>query len=524
MRRLLPAVLAACALLAPASALASGTPQPRIVGGTTAAPGAWPSIVALEDTTRTAGANPDYNQQICGGTLITAQWVLTAQHCTVDEQNGTPTPLADLEVVYGSQRLDGSGTRVAITQIVPAPGYSTTTYANDLALLRLATPVANASTLPVTVPALSALWAPGTLSSVAGWGDLRENGGDYPIDLQTLTALPIVSDSDCQTAYPALVPAVMVCAGDLANGGIDTCDGDSGGPLVVHDAAGHPVLIGDTSYGSGCAEAGLPGVYGEIAGMRALIDQTLGWTTAATISGDGVVGSGNTRTVTLTSTGSAPLSVSGVALSGTGAGAFAVAQDGCTNVVLTAGQSCAVDIRQTAADAGQVATLALTGDGAAGTKSAQLSAPAATTGDPGPGTGTGTTPTATQPPATTRTTPTVATETPQQQPAPRRPVAKLPKVTLAALSGHRVKVTATGPGTVRLTFSREVRHGRRTVRQTLATATVKFTNKGSKTITLRLTAAGRAALAHGRHVRAASVIEVKVTGAGSGRTGSLTLR
>ena len=85
-------------------------------------------------------------------------------------------------------------------------------------------------------------------------------------------------------------------------------------------------------------------------------------------------------------------------------------------------------------------------------------------------------------------------------------------------------VTATGAGTVRLTFTREVRRGRRTVRQTLATATVKFTNKGSKTITLKLTAAGRAALAHGRHVRAASLIEVKVTGAGSGRTGALTLR
>ena len=75
-------------------------------------------------------------------------------------------------------------------------------------------------------------------------------------------------------AYPYLIDGVdpllggfesetQVAAG-FPNGGVDTCQGDSGGPLLV--PAGTAMrLVGDTSYGNGCAEPGYPGVYGRLA-------------------------------------------------------------------------------------------------------------------------------------------------------------------------------------------------------------------------------------------------------------------
>lgn len=54
----------------------------------------------------------------------------------------------------------------------------------------------------------------------------------------------------------------MICAGD-ADGGEDSCGGDSGGPLVVQKSSSDDtaVVIGITSFGKGCGQAGFPGVY-----------------------------------------------------------------------------------------------------------------------------------------------------------------------------------------------------------------------------------------------------------------------
>lgn len=83
------------------------------------------------------------------------------------------------------------------------------------------------------------------------------NGGT-PSILQKVT-IPIVNQTVCAESYVPLsysVTDMMICAGNLEQGGKDACQGDSGGPLVAHN-----VLVGITSWGLGCARPEYPGVW-----------------------------------------------------------------------------------------------------------------------------------------------------------------------------------------------------------------------------------------------------------------------
>nr|XP_054768477.1 serine protease 41-like [Lytechinus pictus] len=54
-----------------------------------------------------------------------------------------------------------------------------------------------------------------------------------------------------------------ICAGE-ENGRRDSCSGDSGGPLQCQDDQGIWYLLGVVSFGQGCGEEKLPGVYTRI--------------------------------------------------------------------------------------------------------------------------------------------------------------------------------------------------------------------------------------------------------------------
>ena len=109
----------------------------------------------------------------------------------------------------------------------------------------------------------------GTMATVFGWGDLRGDG-DYATLLHSVQ-VPVIADGTCSRDYPggadgAFQASAMVCAGEQGTGGRDACQGDSGGPLVV---AGR--LVGLVSWGTGCAEAGHPGVYTRVAAMASAV-------------------------------------------------------------------------------------------------------------------------------------------------------------------------------------------------------------------------------------------------------------
>uniref|UniRef100_A0A674K8B3 Peptidase S1 domain-containing protein n=1 Tax=Terrapene triunguis TaxID=2587831 RepID=A0A674K8B3_9SAUR len=241
----------------------------RIVGGQNAQNGAWPWQASIQYK----------GFHICGGSLITGEWVVSAAHYQGLVNSSTGPRLGEI------LRLNANTFTSAVSQVIIHGDYNPSSYASDIALAHLSRPLLyTAYILPVCLPDRNDSIANGTLCWVTGWGDVYFSSTESLPAPRTLQEVQVsLMDAEmCNDLYskpitgsPGSRPIKddMVCAG-YTRGGKDSCQGDSGGPLVCSQADSW-FLIGIVSWGEGCGLPYRPGVYTRVSAYSDWIQQQL---------------------------------------------------------------------------------------------------------------------------------------------------------------------------------------------------------------------------------------------------------
>jgi secreted trypsin-like serine protease len=272
-----------------------------IVGGKPAPDGKYPWQVRLYQSMSD-------DKGLCGGSLISDQWVLTAAHCVVQDSSLSENLAAVDRIVVGYGSNDRTATKKLESQkIMVNPGFLAKGLGSgsDVALIKLSDKVPNAMPVTLADPATDErLVRGGTKVTITGWGAIWDPEDEQVMDLLAkLTPREEVTDqinfplklheveievmypAECRKMYEPLQLTIAdseICAikpQSVSN----SCYGDSGGPLVVYDRTASAYRqVGAVSWGDRCARSGNPNVFARVASFSNWIADTMNADAAAT--------------------------------------------------------------------------------------------------------------------------------------------------------------------------------------------------------------------------------------------------
>jgi len=222
----------------------------RIVGGTAVtALGIYPWQARLFFS-----FEGDDGEVLCGGTIISDTWIMTAAHCVRDDK--TNKKLIKVAVQLGSlQQEDDPSAEVKQSMSPPEvkqhESYDKDGLKNDIALVKLASTVTwTKNVRPACLPCSSAtIDLKDKTLSLAGWGLTANGGSTSPVLLSV--QIPVVTKEACQTTWPT-VNDNQLCLGGK-NSGKNSCEGDSGGG-AIYKKGNVNYVVGIVSFGpeAGC--------------------------------------------------------------------------------------------------------------------------------------------------------------------------------------------------------------------------------------------------------------------------------
>ncbi|XP_017040594.1 serine protease grass [Drosophila ficusphila] len=192
---------------------------------------------------------------LCGGTLITNRFVLTAAHC-ITQGIAVKVRLGEYDETTSMDCVDGvclpRAEEYNVDMAIKHSKFSLTKQQSDIALLRLDRIVTYrpGRIYPICIildKSLESRIEELQWFEAFGWGDTNSNrtrGALQTVKLQR------IDKRQCRNDLQVELNHKQFCAGSEAG---DTCNGDSGGPLtriVKYEGRNRTVQIGVVSFGS----------------------------------------------------------------------------------------------------------------------------------------------------------------------------------------------------------------------------------------------------------------------------------
>ncbi|XP_072938238.1 serine protease snk-like isoform X1 [Epargyreus clarus] len=228
---------------------------------------------------------------MCGSSLISRNFVLTAAHCSwvSPRQFNLIDPKPQIVRLGNKNLLEVNRDYyldVTIQEIIVHPAYKSPLKYFDIALMKLAKDVVFDLYMMPACLWRDATVEPGTEVDATGWGYTSEAVKNMSAELQVVK-IKIIDSIQCDEIIKTGrsrnfkgVRSHQICAGVL-EGGVDTCQGDSGGPIQIKGpqtcSSVFPLstVIGVTSFGFGCARAGMPSVYTRVSSYIDWIEENV---------------------------------------------------------------------------------------------------------------------------------------------------------------------------------------------------------------------------------------------------------